>query len=168
MTKVIDSYRFLGGITKRTVKSWVQLESPRDIPWTPLSKAISDCTLAVISSGGIALKTDRPFDQEMERKNPWQGDSSYRMIPRRARTGDVTMYHMHVDPYYVDRDLNVLLPLERLAELEHNHEIGRLTPSAYSFMGYNLKPDILLDETTPAIINRLQQEAVEVVLLVPA
>jgi hypothetical protein len=38
MTKAVDSYRFIGGITKRMVKSWIQLESPRDIPWISLSK----------------------------------------------------------------------------------------------------------------------------------
>ena len=71
MTKVVGSYRFIGGGTKRLVKSWIELESPRDIPWTPLSRPLSDCTVALISSGGIALKTDRPFDQDSERRNPW-------------------------------------------------------------------------------------------------
>ena len=70
MTKVVDSYRFIGGITKGMVKSWIKLESPRDIPWTFLPKPLSDCTVALISTGGTALKTDRPFDQEGERKNP--------------------------------------------------------------------------------------------------
>lgn len=168
MTQAIDSFRFLSGITRRVVKSWISLETPHPIPWTPLRRPVAESTLAVISSGGIALKADKPFDQEVERRNPWHGDPSYRIVPRSARTGDVTMYHLHVDPYYVDQDLNVLLPLERLSELEEKHEISRLAPSAYSFMGYNLKPDILLEETTPAIINGLQQESVEIVLLVPA
>jgi hypothetical protein len=70
MTKVVDSYRYIGGITKRMVKSWIQLESPRVIPWTVLSKPLSHCTVALISTGGITLKMDRPFDQEGERQNP--------------------------------------------------------------------------------------------------
>ncbi|MGB8212521.1 MAG: glycine/sarcosine/betaine reductase selenoprotein B family protein [Anaerolineales bacterium] len=168
MSPTIDSFRYISGITRRVVRSWIAQESPRPIPWTPLRKPVSESTLAVISSAGLALKSDRPFDQQGERDNPWWGDPSYRSIPRTARTGDVTMYHMHVDPFYVNRDLNVLLPLERLAELEENNAIGKLAPTAYSFMGYNLKPDGLLEETTPAIINGLQQEAVEIVLLVPA
>jgi hypothetical protein len=168
MPPTIDSFRFISGLTRRVVKSWIGLETPRPIPWTPLRKPVAESTLAVISSGGIALKSDRPFDREGERKNPWWGDPSYRTIPRTARTGDVNMYHLHVDPFYVSQDLNVLLPLERLAELEESQEIGRQAPTAYSFMGYNLNPDCLLEETTPAIINGLQQEAVEIVLLVPA
>ncbi len=71
MTKTVDSYRFLGGITKRMVKSWIKMEQPRTIPWTPLDKPLSDCTVSLLSSAGIALKTDQPFDQEGERRNPW-------------------------------------------------------------------------------------------------
>ncbi|MFN2168218.1 MAG: hypothetical protein ACK2U9_18395 [Anaerolineae bacterium] len=29
----VDSYRFLSGITKRMVKSWIKMEQPREIPW---------------------------------------------------------------------------------------------------------------------------------------
>lgn len=57
----IDSYRFLRGITKRMVKSWIKMEPPREIPWTP-SQPLSDCTVALISSGGIALKSDQMID----------------------------------------------------------------------------------------------------------
>lgn len=70
MTKRVDSYRFIDGMTKRLIKSWIKLESPREIPWTPLSKPLSDCTVALISSRGITLKTEQPFDQEGERRNP--------------------------------------------------------------------------------------------------
>ncbi len=57
----IDSYRFLRGITKSMVKSWIKMEPPREMPWTP-SKPLSDCTVALISSGGIALKSDQMID----------------------------------------------------------------------------------------------------------
>jgi hypothetical protein len=55
-----------------------------EIPWTPLSKPLADSTVALLSSVGLALKTDRPFDQEGERRNPWWGDPSYRILPRRG------------------------------------------------------------------------------------
>ncbi len=168
MAKTVDSKRFLSGITKRLVKSWIKLETPREIPWTPLTKPLSDCTVALISSGGLALKTDRPFDQEGERQNPWWGDPSYRVIPRTATEEDVNIYHLHVDPTFVTQDLNCLLPLQRLAEMEAAGEIGRAAPSHYSFMGYTVQPEALLEESTPAIIGHLQHEAVDVVLLIPA
>ena len=168
MAKTVDSYHFISGVTRRVVKSWITLESPRDIPWTPLSKPVSDCTVALISTGGIALKWDRPFDQDGERQNPWWGDPSYRIIPRTATARDTRVFHQHVDPSFAERDLNCLLPIERLIELAEAGEVGRAAPSHYSFMGYILEPQELLEKSIPGIISHLRDEEVDVVVLVPA
>ncbi len=77
--KKVNSYRFLDGLSRRMIRSW-SLEKPRDIPWTPLDKPLNRCTVALISSAGIALKTDKPFDQEIERQNPWFSDPSFRAV----------------------------------------------------------------------------------------
>ncbi len=168
MTKTVDSFRFASGLTKRMIKSWIELESPRRIPWTPLSKPLSDATVALISSGGIALKADQPFDQERERENPWWGDPTYRVVPRGTRTGEVRIYHQHIDPSFAEQDLNCLLPLDRLEELVEAGEVGRAAASHYSFMGYILDPQELLEESVPAMIDHLQSEEVDLVVLVPA
>ena len=73
----VDSFRFVGGINRRLVETWIKMELPRPIPWTPLAKPVSQCTVALFSSGGIALKSDRPFDQSIERNNPWSYRDSY-------------------------------------------------------------------------------------------
>jgi D-proline reductase (dithiol) PrdB len=168
MTQTVDSYRFLSGLTKRLVKSWIKMEEPRAIPWIPLPKPLSDCTVAMISTGGLALKTDEPFDQEGERQNPWWGDPSFRCIPRTSKEKDVRVYHLHVDPRPVEEDLNCLFPLERLLELEERGEIGRSASCHYSIMGYILQPETLLEESTPAMIGLLQDEEVDAVVLAPA
>lgn len=74
MEKRVDSFRFLDFGTKQVVKGWIAKGTPGETPWTPLGKPLEACTVAVISSGAIALKTDQPFDQEGERNNPWWGD----------------------------------------------------------------------------------------------
>lgn len=168
MTKVVDSYRFIGGMSKRLVKSWINLEEPREIPWTALSRPLSECTVSLITSGGIALKTDRPFDQEGERQNPWWGDPSYRVIPQTASTESIRVYHQHIDPTLAEQDLNCLLPTERLAEFEATGRIGRAAPAHYSFMGYILEPQELLERSIPTIIEHLRADAVDVVVLIPA
>ena len=168
MAKTIDSYKFVSGITKRTMQTWTKMESPREIPWTPLDKSLSKCRVALISSGGIALKSDIPFDQEGERQNPWWGDPTHRVIPRGTKTEEIKLYHLHVDPSFVEADINSLLPIDRLEELSAAGEIGAVAPSHYAFMGYNLQPTILLEETTPKIIRNLKDEAVDAVVLVPA
>ena len=168
MIKTVDSYKFISGITKRMIQTWIKMETPRPIPWTPLAKPLSKCTVALVSSGGIALKTDLPFDQEGERQNPWWGDPTYRVIPKGTKAEEIKLYHLHVDPSYVEADINSLLPIDRLEELEAAEKIGSVATSHYSFMGYNLQPRILLEETTPKIIRNLKDEAVDGVLLVAA
>jgi len=179
VSKQVDSYRFLDRLTRTLVQSWIELEAqrdstreilrdlPREIPWTPLSKPLAESRVALISSAGLALKTDRPFDQGGERRNPWWGDPSYRILPRTATAEDVALYHLHIHPGVVGQDLNTLMPLERLLELERRGEIGCSAPRHYSYMGYILQPQVLLEETVPAMIEHMRRDGVNVVVLVP-
>lgn len=170
-TRQVDSYRFLDRLTQKLVRSWIELEGqeerPQTIPWTPLSRPVADSTVALISSAGLALKSDQPFDQEGERQNPWWGDPSYRILPRTARAEDVSLYHLHIHPRVVAQDINTLLPLQRLQQLAEHGEIGSSAAHHYSFMGYILQPQVLLEETTPSIIQHLREGGVNVVVLVP-
>jgi len=168
MTKTVDSFRFISGITKRMIKNWISMEKPRPIPWTPLTKPLSECTIALLSSAGIALKDDQPFDQEGERQNPWWGDPTYRVLPKTATEKDVRLYHLHVDPSYAEQDLNCLFPLQRLQEMENSGRIGHMSDRHYSIMGYILNPERLLQETVPALIHNLKEDMADVVVLVPA
>jgi D-proline reductase (dithiol) PrdB len=167
----VDSYRFLDRLTQKLVQSWIGLETgrehPADIPWTPLTRPLQESTVALISSAGLALKTDQPFDQEGERQNPWWGDPSCRILPCTATAQDVNLYHQHIHPRVIAQDLNTLMPLQRLLELEHRGEIGRSAVHHYSYMGYILEPQVLLEESTPAMIRHLRQDGVNVVVLVP-
>jgi D-proline reductase (dithiol) PrdB len=168
MTKTVDSYRFISGITKRMIRSWISMERPRGIPWMPLARPLADSTVSLISTAGIALKTDKPFDQEGERRNPWWGDPSYRILPADATSQDVRVYHQHIDPSYAEQDLNCLFPLQRLEALAEAREIGRSAPRHYSIMGYILRPEQLLADTVPEIIRNLKEDYADVVVLVPA
>lgn len=162
-----DSLQFLDGASRRVVKSWIEREEHKPIPWTPLRKPLSESRVAIISSAGVALKTDRPFDQDGERRNPWWSDPDYRVIPRGTRTDDIRLYHMHIERSYGESDLDCVMPLTRLEELAQAGVIGEVAPSHYSFMGYLLRPEEFLRTSVPAIIQRLKAEAVDVVLLVP-
>ena len=43
MEKAVDSYRFIRGISRRMLRTWVSMETPRPIPWTPLAKPLKEC-----------------------------------------------------------------------------------------------------------------------------
>ena len=163
----MDSYRYLDPITARVLKAWAARESYDEIPWTPLAKPLAECTVAAVSTAGLALATDAPFDQEGERRNPWWGDPSFRVIPRDATGRQVRCWHLHGNAANVEEDLNCVFPLAGLRELEERGEIGRSAPRHYSFMGYILDPSVLLGESTPEMIRLLKEDAVDAVLLVP-
>jgi len=163
----VDSYRFLSLATRKLVKSWIEREPRREIPWTPLRGSLSDSTVAMVSTAALATVDDVPFDQEGERRDPWWGDPSFRVLPRDATEQNVRAHHLHIDTRYAEQDLDCVFPLRRLSELERAGEIGRSAPSHYSFMGYILRPEVLLRESTPAMIRGLQRDGVDVVLLAP-
>jgi len=163
----VDSYRYVDRITGRVLKGWAARESYREIPWTPLAKPLAECTVALVSTAGLALETDEPFDQEGERRNPWWGDPSFRVIPRDAAEKDVRSWHLHGNAANVKEDLGCVFPLAGLLELEAGGEIGRSAPRHYSFMGYILEPTVLLTESTLAMIRLMKEDAVDAVLLVP-
>ncbi len=164
---MVDSYRFLDGISKRAMRRWAALGAPGPIPWTPVAKPLSQSRVATISSAGIALRSEPPFDDEIERRDPWFSDPSFRVLPRSTTTGDVRVCHLHINTSFAAQDLNCVMPLDRLAELEASGKILCSAPSHYSYMGYTLRPEPLLRDSVPGIIERLREEQVDAVVLVP-
>jgi D-proline reductase (dithiol) PrdB len=167
-TADFDSLQFLDGASKRVIKSWISREDQQlPIPWAPMPKPLSESRVALFSSAAVRLKSDRPFDEETERENPWWGDPSYRVIPRGTRSDEVCLHHLHINRSFGEADLDCVLPLARLEELAEAGVIGEPAPSHYSFMGYLLRPEQFLRASAPAIIERMKAEAVDAALLVP-
>lgn len=165
----VDGFRFV----PPALRAWLSKGIPKDpfngaIPWTPLSKAVKELRFSLMTSAGISLKSDPPFDMERERREAVWGDPSYREIPRNSTEKDINVNHLHINTEYVKEDLNVLLPLRRFAEFEEEGIIGSLAPTCYSFYGFQLDPRILLEETMPKVASRMKEESTDAVLLTPA
>jgi D-proline reductase (dithiol) PrdB len=129
------------------------------IPWTPLTKPVSQCRIALFSSSGIHLKAQRPFDAVKD-------DLSWREIPIDADPQDLVVSHYSKNATQV-QDFNSVLPLERLRELTSEGAIGSLAPFAFTFMGRIFKRTQLQKEMTPGIVERLRLLDVDAALLVP-
>lgn len=164
----IDSYRFLDFASRQVMKAWAGRQEPGLIPFTPLAKPLSECTVALVTTAAVARNDDQPFDQEHERRDPWWGDPSFRVIPLGTMEQDVRLYHLHIDPRFGQADLDVVLPMRRLAELAHEGLVGQPSARHYSMMGYILDPTVLIEETAPAIAERMRADSVDAVALVPA
>ena len=150
------------------MKAWAARAEAGNIPFSPLAKPLRECTIALVSTAGIAHRDDPPFDQERERLDPWWGDPTFRVIPLGTTEADVRIYHLHIDPRFGEADLDVLLPMRRLSELARDGTVGHPAPRHYSIMGYILDPGVLLEETAPAIVQAMRADRVDAAALVPA
>ena len=167
--KVVDGFRFM----PPSLGAWIGKDIPEEpfgghIPWTPLQKPISKTTFALMTSAGISLKTDPPFDVEREKREPAWGDPTSRKIPATAGPADIDVNHLHINTDYIKQDINVILPLKRFREFEEEGLIGRLAATSYSYYGFQLDPEELLAQTMPGVVSSMQAEGVEAVLLTPA
>ena len=129
-------------------------------PYTPLAGPLAECRLAVVTTAGLHLRNDKPFAG---------GDPSYRVIPSTSRQDEIIQSHASIgfDRVPAQRDLNVVLPLDRLRELVARRELGLLGPNCYSFMGAQRDWTRIETETAPEVARRLRDEGVDVVLLTP-
>jgi D-proline reductase (dithiol) PrdB len=167
-SKTVDGFLFL----PPALRAWISKDIPNQpfsgkIPWTPLDKSISEATFTLMTSAGISMKSDPPFDMEGEKAEPAWGDPSYRQIPKTATENDIEVNHLHVNTAFIKQDINVMLPLARFQEFEQEGLIGKLAPTCYSYYGYQMDPTALLTETMPQVAERMRQENVEAVLLTP-
>jgi D-proline reductase (dithiol) PrdB len=167
--KKVDGFRFLPPSLAAWVRSFIPEEDFKGpIPWTPMSKPLSQTTIALVTSAGISLRTDPPFDMEREKREPLWGDRSFREIPRGSAEKDIEINHLHINTTYIKQDMNVMLPLTRMVEFEQERVIGHLAPTAYSFYGFQWKNTDFLKEAIEPISKRMELEGVEAVLLTPA
>lgn len=167
--KTVDGFRFLPPGLSAWIRTYIPNENFRGaIPWTTLSKPLSDTTIALITSAGISLKSDSPFDMAREKKEPTWGDPSYRSLPRDTTEKDIDVNHLHINTDYILQDINVILPLKLMAEFETEGIAGHLAPTNYSYYGFQWRNTDFLSESFEPISRKMKSEGVEAVFLTPA
>jgi D-proline reductase (dithiol) PrdB len=132
-------------------------------PLTRLAKPLSQCRVALLTSGGVSRKDAAPF-------NP-QARNDLRLDPVPGET-DSGFFQIH-DDYYnhgdAERDINCIFPLERLRELAAEKVIGSIAPHHYSgFMGRIYVRSKVVNEAAPALAQKLRDERVDAFAMVPA
>lgn len=137
--------------------SWViNKETP---PWQPLEKPLSECRLALLSSGGIYVSGQVAFH--------FKDDTSFRTIPREVRTEDLRTSHFAYDMNAARRDPNTVFPIDTLRRLIADGFVGDMTDHAYSFMGGIYSARRVKEELAPKLTEQVLAERADVALLVP-
>jgi len=133
-------------------------------PWSPLVKKLKGSTIALVTTAGVHLKSQTPFDMA----NP-DGDASYREIPCDTPKDEYMITHDYYDHSDADKDINVVFPLDRLSEFAKEGRIGAVAPVNYSFMGHiaGVQMEILISETAPALAEKIKESGTDVVIFTP-
>ncbi len=135
------------------------------IPFARLRKPIAQSTLALITTGGIHLHTQVPFDMT----DP-DGDATYRELPGTVALDQFTITHKYYDHTDADRDPNVIFPLAHLRDLVSKGVIGALATRHLGFMGHIEGAQLrhLTEQSAPAVAALLRADGVDIALLTPA
>jgi len=163
-TVLVQLFKHLPWLAERWARGHQFVEG-QGIPWAPLGKPLRESCIAMVTTAGVHLKSQPPFNME----DP-DGDPTFRAFPADADKDDLTITHKYYDHSAADRDINVVLPIDRLRELTEEGCIGRIAPTLYSFMGHIDGPHLktLMEETAPEVAERLLREGAEAVVLTPA
>jgi D-proline reductase (dithiol) PrdB len=166
----VDSFRWLPGALGAYYRA-LPLQKADPIPWTPLAKPIEGCRFALVTTAGLYMNNRDPsFDLDGERRNPFRGDPTYRVIPRDVRQEQIGVAHLHINTGDLLADMNVALPVQRFLELEAAGKIGSLAPNHYSFMGYQGYPPNNSEwekRYGPEVARRMKEEGVNAALITP-
>ena len=133
------------------------------VPLARLAKPLAESRLTFVSTAGVQPKGTLPFDVA----HP-VGDYSFRRIPAIATPADLEIHQLKYPTAGANRDLNVIFPIERLRELAAEGTIGGLTPSFFSFIGYNMDPERLERTLAEEIAAAVAADGAEAALLAPA
>ncbi len=134
-------------------------------PWTPLIGDLTRKRVAMVTTGGVHLKSDAPFDMSDK-----DGDPSFRIFPSHSAPQDITITHDYYDHKDADKDINIVVPFRALHTCVEQGVIGSLSSDFYGFMGHiqGIHIRSLLKKSCPQLIRKLRDDHVDVVLLGPA
>ncbi|HLE80012.1 MAG TPA: glycine/sarcosine/betaine reductase selenoprotein B family protein [Dehalococcoidia bacterium] len=134
-----------------------------DTPWAPLSRPLSQCRMALVTTGGVHRRDQQPFDIANDGY-----DWSYREIASDTLASQLMVTHNHYDHTHVDQDINFMLPLDRFRELVSKGVVGELAPRCFSFYGYIQNPQALMETTAKEVAAHLKADGTDAVFLTPA
>ncbi len=134
------------------------------IPWTRVTKPLSESKAALVTTSGVHLKSQAPFDMV----DP-DGDPTYRVLPVDTSLDEYKITHDYYDHTDAGKDINVVFPVTRMEEFVDHGLLGSLAPANYSCMGHITGEHVetLMRDTAPDIAKRLVADGVDVVVLTP-
>ena len=137
---------------------WVHNEDAP--PFAVVSKPLAESRIGLIASGGIYREGQIAFH--------YRDDFSFRIIPNDTGKSALRVTHFAYDVTDARSDPNVVFPLETLRAEARERGIAEVGPNAYTFMGGIYSARKVRERLAPALAERMEDDAVDAALLVPA
>tara|TARA_Y100000589_G_scaffold313223_1_gene334358 strand:+ start:2426 stop:2914 length:489 start_codon:yes stop_codon:yes gene_type:complete len=135
----------------------------KSAPLTKLRKPLSDCTVSLLTSGGVSQCSMPNFDPNA------RNDHRLDEVPSDADTKDFNINDSYYDHTDADSDLNCVFPIDRLRELKTSGEIGQVAKRLWSgFMGRIYNRSKVLNESAPEFVEKLNEDGVDILIAAPA
>ncbi|MBI1982664.1 MAG: hypothetical protein HYS61_00515 [Acidobacteria bacterium] len=152
---------------KLTHRLFMKAYRYRSLDWRPgarLAKPLRESKLALITTAGLHLASQPPFDVSVR-----GGDFSCREVSSDVDIRELKIAHRSTafERAGARKDRNLVFPLDRCRELVERGELGALSHRHFSFMGAITSPGRLIGKTAPAVAGMLREDGVDAVFLVP-
>lgn len=134
-----------------------------DVPFTPLGKPLSECTLALVSTSDIAVKSEETADDTHEE---FLVGSVY-SIPSDTPVDDLysPQEHYDVNATHLD-DVDSFFPITRLHELAAQGRFKDVAARCHGvYTAYSQRRTTELDG--PEVLKRCREDGVDAAVLVP-
>lgn len=149
-----EQYSALGYPTYK----WVHNDD--DPPFAVVSKPLAESRIGLVASGGVYRRGQVAFH--------YRDDLSFRVIPGDTDPSDLRVTHFAYDVTDARADPNVVFPVGTLRAEAHDGGIGDAAPNAYTFMGGIYSARKVREILAPALADRMEEDAADAVVLVPA
>ena len=126
--------------------------SRKCVPFTPFDGELSRATVAIVTAGGVHLRSQEPFNIADE-----LGDLTFRVIPTDVDSSQLMVTHHHYDHADADADINVVFPVDVLRDLQREGFIRDIAKKHVGYMGYTMQLKAMYEGTAPEIANEIDK-----------
>lgn len=140
---------------------WAHFE---DVPFARLTKPLSECTLALVSTSDVAVRDE---NVEVQKTDPELMVGNVYSISSDTPTDRLYTRQEHYDrnATHLD-DVNSYFPITRLHELAAQGKIARVAARAHGvYTAYSHRKTLTVD--APEVLKRCREDGVDAVILTP-
>jgi D-proline reductase (dithiol) PrdB len=132
-------------------------------PLTRLHKPLSECTVTLLTSGGVSQCAMPGFAPDA------RNDHRLDAVPENVDSDDFQIHDSYYNHTDAEHDINCIFPVDRLRELAQEGVIGGVAPRFWSgFMGRIYNRTKVIEVSAPAFVEKLKEDGVDILATAPA